>query len=249
VSGEASAKVNAPIECACQVRRCMLCGARMAALAGPQLICEIRGLIQKRRFAPGEYLCLEGERRGLLHFITQGMAKITVTLPDGREQILRLALPGQALGLETLEDPASPYSAQALTEVTTCTVRVPEIREVLEASPDLAVRVIRVLNEELAHARVLVRDLGLMRAGERVASFLLSLLATAETGEGIPMPLSRAEIAEMLGLTPETVSRHMARMKRERIIRESKGRLFLLAPERLRALAGLEGRPAGTGAH
>jgi len=216
----------------------------MAALAGPQLICEIRGLIQKRRYRPGEYLCLEGERRGLLHFITEGMAKVTVTLPDGREQILRLALPGQPLGLETLEEETSPYSAQALTEVATCTVRVPEIREVLDTSPDLAVRVIRALNEELAHARVLVRDLGLMRAGERVASFLLSLFAIADAEDGVPMPLSRAEIAEMLGLTPETVSRHMARLKRERVIRESRGRLYLLDLGQLRALAGLEGRQA-----
>ena len=239
MSGEAK---QPTLECACQVRRCMLCGARMAALAGPQLICEIRGLIQKRRYQPGEYLCLEGERRGLLHFITEGMAKVTVTLPDGREQILRLALPGQPLGLETLEDQTSPYSAQALTEVATCTVRVPEIREVLDASPDLAVRVIRALNEELAHARVLVRDLGLMRAGERVASFLLSLFSIADAQDGVPMPLSRAEIAEMLGLTPETVSRHMARLKRERVIRESRGRLYLLDLEQLRALAGLEGR-------
>ena len=233
------------LECACRMHRCMLCGARMAALAGPQLICEIRGLIQKRHFESGEYLCLEGERRGLLHFLTEGMAKVTVTLPDGREQILRLALPGQPIGLETLEDETSPYAVQALTPVATCTIRVPEIREVLQSSPDLAVRVIRALNEELAHARVLVRDLGLMRAGERVASFLLSLLPAAGADEGIPMPLSRAEIAEMLGLTPETVSRHMARLKRERVIREARGRLHLLDTARLRALAGLEGRRAG----
>lgn len=227
-------------ECLCKFEECLLCGARLFSGASASLVCEIQGLIAKRSYQPGEILCHEGDPTIVLFFLTKGFVKLTTSLPDGREQILRLGFPGQAVGLEALSDRLTPYTATTLTPVTACTMRLKDMLKVVEGDPETSMRVIGFLNRELERARTLIRDLGLMSAKERVASFLLSLAPVAEgAGKGIPMPLSRQEIAEMLGLTVETVSRQMAKLKREGVIRESDNHIYLLEDKRLRNLAGL----------
>jgi len=102
-------------------------------------------------------------------------------------------------------------------------------------------RVINVLNEELGRAQSVIRLLGHKSSTERVASFLLSLLPPGKkNGEpvDVPLTLTRQEMAERLGLTIETVSRHMSELKRDQIIDAPRGWVRILDATRLEALAG-----------
>ena len=74
-----------------------------------------------------------------------------------------------------------------------------------------------------------------------MASFLLALVPPGINGSPagpLPLPLSRQEIGEMLGLTVETVSRLMSEFKRENIIEAPRGTVRILDIKRLRSLAG-----------
>jgi len=99
--------------------------------------------------------------------------------------------------------------------------------------------VIQRLNQELEQAQALIRDLGLKSAPEKVASFILSLVPEHQVcSEQIPLPLSRQEMAELLGLTVETTSRVITRFRRSGVIQTSRGYMRILDYARLQSLAG-----------
>lgn len=234
--------------CTCQVDKCALCSTQLfSALAAPQA-CRIQDMLTHRRYAPRAPLFHQGEPCTRLFALRRGQVKLTSSLPDGREQIIGLRVPGQLLGVETLDDKVYPYTAVTLAPVDACQINHRDMLDLLAHDPEVAVRVIRRLNEELGEAQALIRDLGLKTAPERVASFILSLMPLGDPRTGqVPLPLSRLEISELLGLTEETVSRVLTRFKRLGITHAPRGRVHILDPARLgRLAAGADGDVAPT---
>ena len=224
--------------CVCNHDDCILCeGQVFNGLASDQ-VCQVRGLIAPAVFPARAMLFRECTPAERFFILKAGCVKLTTALSDGREQVLRLALPGQTFGFESLNDRAYPYSAIALTEASVCAVRHRDMLRILEQNPGVSLRMIRMLNGELELSRALIRDLGLKSSTERVASFLLSLAPLQRDPAGdLALPLTRKEISEMLGLTVETVSRAMTGLQRVGIIRTARGRFHILDAGRLRALA------------
>jgi CRP/FNR family transcriptional regulator len=202
-------------------------------------------MLDKCTYQPYEALFREADPGTHLFALRTGQVKLTSSLADGREQIIRVAVAGQLVGFETLSDQAYPYTATTLTRVTACRITHKDMLCVLEAHPTVSLRVIHKLNQELERAQVMIRDLGLKRAIEKVASFILSLVPPRGlTPTELLLPLSRQEIAEMLGLTEETVSRTMAEFKRDGLILAPRGRIRILDQAQLQKLAGTTCTPA-----
>ncbi len=233
--------------CRCNQQDCLLCdGVLLDGLSEAQ-VCQVRGLIEREGFKPGTLLFLQGVPATRLYVLRSGYVKLTLSMPDGREQLLGVGAKGQVLGFTADANQGYPCTAQALTTVTVCSLSASDMYRVLEQNPGVSMRVIRMLHNELERSQERIRDLGLKSSTERVASFLLDLLPPGgRAGRTVHLPLSRAEIAEMLGLTIGTVSRCMAHFRREGLIETPRGRVTILAPERLRQLAdgGLEAEPS-----
>lgn len=217
----------------------MLCEARLLSELSMEQLCRIHGKRDRETYQPREYLFRQGQPSTFLFAMRSGQVKITLSTPGGREQILGVRVGGQLLGFSAMHDDVHPYTAEALTEVQVCKVRRADILKVIEQNPRVALRIIEKLNQELAQAQALIRDLGLKSARERVASFLLSLIPdpSAQT-HLIPLPLSRGEMAELLGLTIETVSRNLTKLKHEGLIRTAHSHVEVLDLARLRLAAG-----------
>jgi len=225
--------------CACEIDDCVLCGAEFYSGLTAEQVCQIRELLIKKTCQPRTVLFREGEADDMLFVLRRGLVKLTCSLPDGREQILGLRVVGDLLGFEALRDHRQPYTAETLTEVDLCGMRPRDMLRVLERNPESALRVIDGLNQELQRAQALIRDLGLKSAAERVASFLLSLAHTHDPRENLlTIPLSRQEIAGLLGLTVETVSRNITRLARKGLIQVLRGRIRIVDLPGLQAQTG-----------
>ena len=183
----------------------------------------------------------QGEASDWLYVVRAGQLKLSVTAPDGREQIVRIAIAGQLIGYDTIDDRHHPYTATALTPVHLCGVRHRDMLRVLEENLEVSRRMVQLLNQELIQAQALIHVLGQKSSAEKIALFLLSLVP--EHGRDrppldIPLSLSRQEMADMLGLTVETVSRLMAELKRQRIIEAPRGHIRILDRQGLNIYAG-----------
>lgn len=226
--------------CDCEMNACVLCEARLYPGLAPDQVCRIRSLLVRETYAPRQSLFWEGDTADYLFTLKSGQVKLTTSLPDGRQQILRLAVAGQLLGFESLSGRRYSYTAEAITEAHVCKINRRDLFEVIQQNPAVSVRVIEALSQELEQAETTIRDLGLKSSTERVASFLLSQMPHCDgSNNTASLLLSRREMAEMLGLTEETVSRVMADFARREIIETAKGCLRILNPNWLRTHSGI----------
>lgn len=232
---------------ACAARRsesaCDGCGARAysvcAALDAADLA-RLDALADKGVFAPGQALAREGEPAETVFNIRSGSVRVFKLLPDGRRQITGFLFAGDFLGPNA--EPLHAWSAEAIERTEVCRIRKADYLALVADCPDLERALFQRARHELAAARNQLLLLGRKTAQERIASFLLDLPGQDPMRQGpadhVRLPMTRHEIADYLGLTIETVSRVLTRLKTSGVIRLlSIHDLRIEQPRRLRALA------------
>ncbi len=109
--------------CVCKRNGCILCEGRIFSGLASDQVCRARDLSAHDSCPARAMLFHERASAGWLFILKSGCVKLTTTLSDGREQVLRLVLPGQMSGFEFPDENSYPYSACALTDVSTATFR------------------------------------------------------------------------------------------------------------------------------
>ena len=167
----------------------------------------------------------EGEPADYLFNLTEGAVKLYKLLPDGRRQITGFLFEGDFLGIAMNERYA--YSAEAVGQVSLCRFPRRKLEGLLDAFPKLEKRLLGMASNELVQAQDQILLLGRKTAQEKIVSFLLNLSDRAvkrgASASPIALPMGRADIADYLGLTTETVSRTITNLKRDGQIRLLQG--------------------------
>jgi CRP/FNR family transcriptional regulator, anaerobic regulatory protein len=208
----------------CEVRILAACRA-----VGAENLARLAAAATCRRAEAGRALFEEGEPAEAVYTLTEGMLKLYKLLSDGRRQVVGFLLPGDFLGLAFGRGYA--YTAEAVTPVVACRFARTRFMGLLEEFPALEKEVLTRTSTDLAAAQDQMLLLGRKTARERLASFLLRLAARERraaaacgghrhAGEGGPieLPMGRADIADHLGLTIETVSRTLTSLRKEGLI-------------------------------
>lgn len=199
--------------------------------------CRIHRLVRQRKYEPGELILQEGEAGEGLYVVRKGSVKLYRTSRDGKEQVVAFLRYGDIFGEPTLllDEPLD-LSAEALEPTVVCLIRKADFTALLEQNPTLSLSFARVLARRVASVVGIVSQLGTQDARERLAAYLASLARgagrPAPGGLEVTLPASRAEIGKLLGMAPETLSRRMADLEREGLVK-SKGRRALLISPRL----------------
>lgn len=209
---------SSPLACAtCPVRDRAAC----AALDEGQRA-DLARFGRHRLIEPGETLFAAGEDNDRCATLVRGALKISASDEEGTERILSLVHPSGFVG--ELFAPLTNFDVVALTQSEVCLFSRREYEAAVERYPALARALLRRSSEDLFGARSLMAMVGRHSARERVGAFLLAMAEAASDSPCHPavyfdLPLSRAEIAGLLGLTIETVSRQMGILERSGAIR------------------------------
>jgi CRP/FNR family transcriptional regulator, anaerobic regulatory protein len=162
----------------------------------------------------------EGDPADSFFNVTSGTARLFKLMSDGRRQITGFAGRGHFLGLAMSDSYA--FSAEAVEEVRYCRFSRRHLHELLDDFPALEKRLLVLTSNELVAAQEQMLLLGRKTARERVASFLLARSREAPPCRGpvqpMHLPMTRSDIADYLGLTIETVSRTLTRLKTDKLI-------------------------------
>jgi CRP/FNR family transcriptional regulator len=181
----------------------------------------------------------QGREATFVYNLTSGALRLSKLLPDGRRQVVGFAMPGDFLGLDF--EPAHHYTADALTPAKLCQFSRMGFNELLDAKPRLLRRLMTMASHELALAQEQMVVLGRRTAEEKIAAFLVGMRNRYGRIHGpsvhVPLPMTRLDIGDYLGLTVETVSRMMTRMAREKAIVIVPDGVRLLDVARLERLA------------
>jgi len=229
-----------PALCAsCEARHRGIC----AALDAAQLMALAR-LSHKHRADEGEELVGEAENIESYSNVLSGVVKLSKTLPDGRQQIVGLRFAPDFLGRPFRVE--SKLNAEAATNVSLCSFPRGAIERMMKEQPGLEHRLLQQTLKELDDAREWMVTLGRKTASEKVASFLLLIARNIDVSADpddesaeFELPLTRADIADFLGLTIETVSRQFTRLRTDGVIViENNRNIFVPDLARLEARSG-----------
>jgi CRP/FNR family transcriptional regulator len=160
-------------------------------------------------------------------------------LSDGRCQITGFLFAGDFLGFAGANTQG--YTAEAVVPTTVCCLSQSRFMRVLDEFPALERTLLDRATSDLHAAQEQMLLLGRKSARERVASFLVSMCRRQGLRQDDPLllPMSRADIADHLGLTLETVSRMLSRLREERILAWSETHEAVIADwRRLEQAAG-----------
>ncbi len=176
--------------------------------------CQGRPQSGQSTITKGSLLYLERSQSDVVYVLVEGFIRETRTLADGRTQGIRLACPGDLIGSEAFANLPYQCTAEALTDGRVCKIRCSEVEALHAEQPEQGMELTAAMGREAAGLRDAVLLVGSMTAEERVKSILDRLLTSVEPGEWLRLPLSRIELAELVGLVPETVSRCIQRFAR-----------------------------------
>jgi CRP/FNR family transcriptional regulator, anaerobic regulatory protein len=204
--------------------------------------------ISRRKTMPAHNVIFhDGDDADQYFTVTSGIVKLVKTLADGQQHIIGLIYPPDFMG-QTLNHRHT-YSAEAATNVELCSYPRPAFNAFLKVHPELERQIFEMTIRELDVCRDWTLLLGRKCSYKRVAGFLLMMarrVLQAEIGEyqntvHIELPFTRAEMADYLGLTLETVSRQFSRLKKKRIIAMPSSRDIVIPDmELLSAVAQME---------
>jgi CRP/FNR family transcriptional regulator len=206
-----------PVLCqSCEARHQGICGS----LDPEQLVALSKSSRRVHREA-GEELLADAMPIASFANVLRGVVKLTKVLEDGRQQVVGLQFAPDLLGRPFATE--SRVTAEAASDVDLCLIPKPVLEAMLQKSAPLEHRVMMQALRELDEARDWMVTLGRKSAAEKVASFLY-LIAThidpadAAGATTFELPLSRSDIGDFLGLTVETVSRQISRLKADGVI-------------------------------
>lgn len=221
---------------------CSECAVRDFAVCAslePAELREFEHLGRRVHFAAGETVFSEEDITSSFYNVLDGVMRLYKLLPDGRRQIVGFALPGDFLGMNM--SGRHNFSADAIGAVTVCQFAKVPFGRFIEDRPHLLKRINELAVRELSQARDHMVLLGRRSADEKVATFLLAwrerLLSFNEPSDTVPLPMSRQDIADYLGLTIETVSRTFTKLERHGAIEIIHGGISLIDAARVEALA------------
>jgi CRP/FNR family transcriptional regulator len=216
----------------CSVRQFSIC-----ASLDDNEVREFGHLGRHIHFASGETVFAQEDITGSFYNLLEGVMRLYKLLPDGRRQIVGFALPGDFVGMAA--SGRHGFSADAIGPVTVCRFSRAVFGHFAEDKPHLLRRINELTVRELNLARDHMVLLGRRSAEEKVATFLIGWrdrLLQAPSAM-VPLPMSRLDIADYLGLTIETVSRTFTKLEREGVLDILPGGVCLRDPSRAEALA------------
>lgn len=201
----------------------------VATVARPQIL------------SAGELVHGAGERTGKMFVVHTGEIKISRTLPSGRKQLLRVARPGESLGEHAfLTGNSTLEEAEARSQTRLCVFVHDDLTKLIDQYPNIAHRMLRTLGDRLAHTEHRL-TLSSQSVDVRIADYLLQqpLIRSGQVTNGImrvQLPLSKKDIASLLGTTPESLSRALSRLRNKGFLTVDDDIVSLLQPDELEHL-------------
>lgn len=217
------------------------CVAEVPIFSGlrPEEQLEVARRARPTTLRDGERFYAPGDPRARLGVVHRGRLKVTRLGADGRERLIRVLGPGDVVGeVEVLTGHPPNHLVTALGETRVCSFRPSDLDEILE-HPCVARAAIRVLAERLERADEMTAAASTSPVAVRLASYLLGQPTAGPPGrEVLRLPLAKADIASLLGTTPESLSRRLRALRDAGVVEGGRGRtLVVLDRARLRAFA------------
>ena len=205
----------------CVVRNRSIC----SALDSTEIL-ALNTISRVRTLEAGQSLIWEGDVSILVANVIEGVLKLSMSTPDGIEQIVGVVYPADFIGRPF--GGTTPYSVTALTDARVCVFARGDFDRLAEEHPLLEQKLLERTLDELDRTRKWMVLLGRKTAAQKLATFLLELSerliepgcepANSKPVDKFELAFSRQQIADVLGLSIETVSRQFTKLAEQSVV-------------------------------
>lgn len=197
---------------------------------------------RKSKFTKGAHVVEVGSKYEAAFVLCDGWAYRCQDLSDGRRQILGYVLPGDFIALHVNFPRTADHSVIALTNIEVATLSVDRIEEIYRNFPNLSIALSYSTAQDHTILGGQITRLGRRAAEERLAHLILELwqrllLVQKADERGFEMPVTQLEIADLLGLTQESVSRTIKKLENLGLVSKRSRRLDIHDLDGLIAIA------------
>ncbi|HNW92613.1 MAG TPA: Crp/Fnr family transcriptional regulator [bacterium] len=196
---------------------------------------------QSRSVAAGGVVFLEHDNATGAWLLVHGQARLVKTAATGREHTLRLLRAGDLCAEVALFAGGTyPASLLAVSDCELLLLPAAGLLRLLDNDPVLARQIIAMLSRRIRHLVTMIEDLSLKKVSARLAKYLLDHAlrrGALRPGVTVALDLPKHALAATLGTIPETLSRTLQKMARQKIVRNQRRAVTLLNPARLQQLA------------
>lgn len=203
---------------------------------------DLAGFCRLKRVEKGGFLFRENDPYHGFYIVRSGVLKIFRSSPEGKEQVLRLAGPGESLAEAPMGDKRNfPASVQAEKAAEVVLVPADPLRDMMMRNPQLALRILGSMAGQLRHLVNLIDDLTLKNVEARFALYLIRLSGKVppDKDRTLEIPVTWQVLASHLGCTGESLSRLLRLLKNRGTVRVEGRTLTILDPESLVAMGTL----------
>ena len=180
---------------------------------------QIHHIAHDKHYKRGDAIFWENEPGNGFYVVVQGKVKIYKTSAEGKEQILHIYGPGNPIGeVPVFSGSQFPANAQAIEKSRLLFFPRQDFIDLISAHPSLALNMLAVLSMRLRQFTVQVENLSLKEVPARLASYLIFLSEEQDNPDSVSLPISKGQLASLLGTIPETLSRIFSKMKSQGLI-------------------------------
>ncbi len=170
-------------------------------------------------FDRGEMIFHEGDKGNGLYMVEQGTVKVFKLSFEGKEQILHIYGPGHTFGeVPVFEGKDFPASAMAIEKSSILFLPREKFVSLITSTPGLGMNLLADLSRRLREFTVQIENLSLKEVPARLSAYILTLSKEQKNTKRITLPISKAQLSNLIGTTPETVSRVFKKMMESGLI-------------------------------
>jgi len=188
-------------------------------------------------FDRGEVVFCKGDPPDGFYYVFDGKVKLFFVSERGTEKIVEILSKGMTFGeaVAFIEKPY-PVFAEALMPSRLLFVQREALMEAVQENREMALRLLAGLSRRMHGLVTAMEAVCVQTSRERVIGYLLAQLNAAERGS-FELPATKAVVASMLNLTPETFSRILHSLDKDRVVRINGRTIEVLDPDKLRERA------------
>jgi len=203
---------------------------------------RINRLFHHKSYNPDNIIYFSGDKASFLFVVISGNVRLIKHSADGKDVLIDILNPGDFLGtLQIFGEDNYKETAIAHTDACILSINNEDFRSVLNTIPSIAVNLVEILSERLKSSNDMIQQLSVKSVEKRIAFILLKLKSRLgveyEKGSLIQIPLSRNDLAEMTGSTPETTSRVISSFAKAGIIKTGRKWISIIDHQKLSEIA------------
>ncbi len=165
------------------------------------------------QFNRGQIIFHEGDKADGFYMVEKGKIKVFKLSYEGKEQILHIYGHGHSFGeVPVYEGKNFPASSMALEKSVILFLPRDKFVDLITQTPGLGMNLLADLSRRLREFTIQIENLSLKEVPARLAAYFLTLSKEQKNEKQVVLPISKAQLSNLIGTTPETVSRILKKM-------------------------------------